>query len=87
MKKVLHTLITKVLIIKGVCQLFFVNGRFHRISGALIPLSVLTCQKGTGIDEYDNTGHESLKNWLIINELFNKNYNLSNGVFFVFSLA
>jgi hypothetical protein len=39
------------------------------------------------MDEYDKAGDESLKNWLIINELFNKNYNLSNGVFFVFSLA
>jgi hypothetical protein len=43
--------------------------------------------KRHGKDQYDNSGINSLKNWLIINELFNKNYHLSNGVFFVLSLA
>lgn len=37
--------------------------------------------------KYDKPGNKSLKNWLIINELFNKNYHPGYGVFFVFSLA
>jgi hypothetical protein len=48
---------------------------------------VVNCQKGGNTHKYDKPCNETLKNWLIINELFAENYLPDNGVFFVFSLA
>lgn len=45
---------------------FFVNGSFLHITGNIIHLSALCCQKGTAMDKYDKACKKSLKNWLII---------------------